>query len=229
MMIRPSDLVTLLRRTVSCDELTLIRHDWATNRISATSWSVSMRQPALLTPTSAAVATGLIALLWRAPLLDPAVVPGAGNQILLVTGRRVPTDDINGEAVGWRINRARGFRADDVALVRTICSLFERPAIARTAGAPTRLTVTEVAILRLLAEGCSSAQIAERRGQSVRTVNKHIENIYRKIGCHDRVHATRYALRVGLTDNPAADHDSVPAPGWLTAASPGSPPHPRSD
>jgi DNA-binding CsgD family transcriptional regulator len=203
-MVAPHELVTLLKRAVSCEHVALVRHCWASNRISTTTWSV--QQPGSPQPTSNRRSIGipsthtLISLLWKAPLMDPTTMPGAANQILLVTGRRAPVYGLDGEAVGWQLHKSQGFKPEDVALVRIIRSLFPQPGTARIKELPTRLTATETEILVLIAEGCSAAEIAHGRGQSVRTVHKHIENVYRKIGCSDRVRAAHYAWRTGLID-----------------------------
>jgi DNA-binding NarL/FixJ family response regulator len=62
----------------------------------------------------------------------------------------------------------------------------------------TRLTVSELDILTLLADGLSAQQIARLRRISVRTVRKHLENIYEKLDCHDRVLAVNKARKLGL-------------------------------
>jgi DNA-binding CsgD family transcriptional regulator len=61
-----------------------------------------------------------------------------------------------------------------------------------------RLTVRELDILTLLADGLSAQQIARLRRISVRTVRKHLENIYEKLDCHDRVLAVNKARQLGL-------------------------------
>ena len=48
--------------------------------------------------------------------------------------------------------------------------------------------------MRLLAQGWSDAQIAERLVISPRTVNSHVTSIYRKIQVTTRSAATRYAI-----------------------------------
>jgi len=53
--------------------------------------------------------------------------------------------------------------------------------------------------LRLLAEGRTNKEIASALVLSMRTVDHHIANIYRKIGARRRADATGYALRHGLT------------------------------
>jgi predicted ATPase/class 3 adenylate cyclase/DNA-binding CsgD family transcriptional regulator len=56
------------------------------------------------------------------------------------------------------------------------------------------LTVREVEVLRLLAQGLTDAQIAEQLVISRRTVNTHLTSIYGKIQVSSRSAATRYAV-----------------------------------
>ena len=63
---------------------------------------------------------------------------------------------------------------------------------------PDRLTAREVEILRLLAAGRSNRAIADELVLSVYTVERHVANVYAKIGVHTRVEAAAYALRHGL-------------------------------
>lgn len=46
------------------------------------------------------------------------------------------------------------------------------------------LTLREVAVLRLLAQGCTYARAAQRLGISPHTVTSHIKNAYRKLEVH---------------------------------------------
>jgi ATP/maltotriose-dependent transcriptional regulator MalT len=64
------------------------------------------------------------------------------------------------------------------------------------------LTAREVEVLRLVADGLSNEQIAERLVLSLRTVERHLSNIYRKLGASGRVartSAATYAHTHGLT------------------------------
>ena len=63
---------------------------------------------------------------------------------------------------------------------------------------PDGITGRELEILTLLAGGSSNEDIARRLTISTRTVERHIGNIYRKIGAHNRAEATAYAFRHGL-------------------------------
>ncbi len=63
---------------------------------------------------------------------------------------------------------------------------------------PDRLTAREVEILRLVASGMSSREIGDDLVLSVRTVERHISNLYAKIGAKGRADATAYALKNGI-------------------------------
>jgi DNA-binding NarL/FixJ family response regulator len=55
-------------------------------------------------------------------------------------------------------------------------------------------------VLKLVAEGNSSRQIAEELVISIKTVERHRSNIIEKLGVRDRVALTRYAIRRGLVE-----------------------------
>jgi DNA-binding NarL/FixJ family response regulator len=63
---------------------------------------------------------------------------------------------------------------------------------------PDGLTPREVEVLGLLAAGLSNREIADTLVVSVRTVGRHIDNIYGKIGVHERSKARQYARDHGL-------------------------------
>lgn len=60
------------------------------------------------------------------------------------------------------------------------------------------LTGRELAVLRLLAEGHTALSIGRRLSSSPRTVQKHLEHIYRKLEVRDRLMAIRIAEDRGL-------------------------------
>jgi DNA-binding NarL/FixJ family response regulator len=60
------------------------------------------------------------------------------------------------------------------------------------------LTERETEILRMVAKGLSSTQIAERLVISHRTVQNHTQNTLRKLQLHNRVELTRYAIEQGI-------------------------------
>ncbi|GHO76608.1 hypothetical protein KSD_43790 [Ktedonobacter sp. SOSP1-85] len=59
---------------------------------------------------------------------------------------------------------------------------------------PAGLTAREVDILRLVAQGLTDAQVAEKLIISRRTVNWHLTSIYSKLSVSSRTAATRYAI-----------------------------------
>ena len=68
--------------------------------------------------------------------------------------------------------------------------------------APAGLTAREIEVLRLLARGLSTKQIAERLAMSPKTAGNHIEHIYAKIDATNRVTASLFAVQHGLLSDP---------------------------
>jgi ATP/maltotriose-dependent transcriptional regulator MalT len=68
------------------------------------------------------------------------------------------------------------------------------PYIPKASAFPNGLTAREVEVLRLLARGLTSAQIAKELVISLLTVNTHVRSIYSKLGVSSRSAATRYAV-----------------------------------
>ena len=63
-----------------------------------------------------------------------------------------------------------------------------------------KLTKTEMEILRDIALGLTTKEIAEKRFSSFHTVNTHRKNIFRKLNVNNIHEATKYALRAGMVD-----------------------------
>ena len=61
------------------------------------------------------------------------------------------------------------------------------------------LTAREQEVLLLLAEGRTNMQLAEMLFISERTANRHVSNIFLKLGVHNRTQAARIAVTAGLT------------------------------
>lgn len=74
------------------------------------------------------------------------------------------------------------------------------------------LSPRERQVLGLLSEGLSALAIGHRMGVSERTVHKHLGNIYRKLGVHDRLLAVSRAQALGLV---AGLRLPAPAPASL--------------
>ncbi len=81
-----------------------------------------------------------------------------------------------------------------------------RPAAPAPAPAPlpgaASLTDRELEILVLVARGLSNREMADQLVLSPRTIERHLENLYRKTGSRNRAEATAYAFTRGLVDQP---------------------------
>ncbi|WP_436771666.1 response regulator [Yinghuangia sp. YIM S09857] len=62
------------------------------------------------------------------------------------------------------------------------------------------ITDREEEVLKLVAEGHTSREIAELLVISAKTVERHRSNMLQKLGLKDRLELTRYAIRVGLIE-----------------------------
>jgi DNA-binding NarL/FixJ family response regulator len=66
------------------------------------------------------------------------------------------------------------------------------------------LTDRETDVLRLLAQGYSNKQIAERLNNTEKTIKTHVSRILSKLGVQSRTQATLHAIRTGLVSPSAA-------------------------
>jgi len=62
------------------------------------------------------------------------------------------------------------------------------------------LTPREQEVLTLIAEGHSNTEIANELFISIKTVDRHRENIMHKLNMHSRIDLVKYAIRTGLID-----------------------------
>jgi DNA-binding CsgD family transcriptional regulator len=107
-------------------------------------------------------------------------IPGAGLTI------------IEGSAFGWALQHPEAvLQAIDELVGWGAASPAPR---GETAG----LSPRELEVLGLLASGGSTREISVQLVLTVRTVERHISNIYRKIGAHNRAQATAFAMDNGL-------------------------------
>jgi len=88
------------------------------------------------------------------------------------------------------------FLGDSETVIRAFLAFLASSEPARAPkSAPVALSDRETEVLRLLAGGGTSKEIASALGISVSTAQRHIANIYAKIGARGRADATAYALR----------------------------------
>ena len=91
-----------------------------------------------------------------------------------------------------------------VASKRFVCQRMMEVLLAPVQQEPeekVNLTKTETEILKDIALGVTTKEIAVKRFSSFHTVNTHRKNIFRKLGVNNVHEATKYALRAGLVDS----------------------------
>lgn len=90
----------------------------------------------------------------------------------------------------------------NVFLYPTVARMLVKDYLERAAGEPTsgevQLTAREQEVLTYIAEGYTNREIAEALSISVKTVDRHRENIMQKINLHSRVELVKYAIEKGL-------------------------------
>ena len=133
---------------------------------------------------------------------------GARDQLSITSARFSPTSGF-----AWAINRdGSDFGDRDVecavalqpmlAILEAAYQLREvvphDPQVRDEARERCGLTVRELDVLELIASGLSARQIAGLRRIAVKTVRKHLQNVYAKLDCHDRVLAVNAARLRGL-------------------------------
>ncbi|HEY0871724.1 MAG TPA: HD domain-containing phosphohydrolase [Acidothermaceae bacterium] len=159
---------------------------------------------------------------WLAPLGEIAVqlrerLDGSGYPRGLTGGAISTSARILGAADAYQAMREpRPYRdalsADDAAsqlrrevhdgrmdadAVEAVLSADGHRVLRRREG-PAGLTAREVDVLRLLAQGLSSREIAARLVIAPKTARNHIEHIYAKIGASSRATASLFAMQHGL-------------------------------
>jgi DNA-binding CsgD family transcriptional regulator len=87
-------------------------------------------------------------------------------------------------------------RAD--ALAAGLLQAPSPPTGSRAPDYPAGLSAREAEVLRLVAQGLTNAQVADRLSLSPRTVDRHLNSVYTKLGVSSRSAATRFALEHGL-------------------------------
>ena len=84
-------------------------------------------------------------------------------------------------------------------LAMKVFGAFDRPGEEEAQGDPyDGLTERELEVLRLIARGMTTREVARRLWISEHTVEKHVHSIYRRLGISDRYSATMYAIRKGI-------------------------------
>jgi DNA-binding CsgD family transcriptional regulator len=214
------DTAEILRRLIPCERVELVgldrdaplawRRCWeGTQKSAAPAVVVTPRiiegnpvvarlltMPTLACPLRSSDITAIGPLMRSARAMEP----GTGECQLAI-----PLVVSSQMLLAWLLTRSRlDFdEADVVAAALLLRGL--RDGIRDLLFSHSRLTVREQDVLELVAAGLTAAAIARRFRISVRTVHKHLENAYRKLGCANRVSAVLAAREAGFL--------AVPQPG----------------
>lgn len=133
----------------------------------------------------------------RAPETQIVVVsmddtPGFAQRALAAGARGYVLKDLADEDLGKAVRAAvRGEEYLSAPVARRIGAL--RVALSRG-----ELSLRETEVLRLIALGYTSVEIARQLQLSPRTIETHRARIHRKLGVHTRAELVQYALRCGL-------------------------------
>jgi len=98
-----------------------------------------------------------------------------------------------------RLVVVEGDRDAEIDAIDTFLRTGSSHVPATSGGRPAGLTPRETEVLRLIAAGRTNQEISSDLVLSVRTVARHITNIYGKIGARSKADATAYAIRHNLT------------------------------
>jgi DNA-binding CsgD family transcriptional regulator len=91
-----------------------------------------------------------------------------------------------------------------LALLERQVSVLRRARDLTTEMEAAELSGRELVVLRLLGEGRTAEAMARELGISVRTVQKHLEHVYRKLGVSDRLRAVLVAREAGIGAQPSS-------------------------
>jgi DNA-binding NarL/FixJ family response regulator len=104
--------------------------------------------------------------------------------------------------LGELVNATRAAAAGDAVIPPPLLRHMVSRLSAASMTVPFGLTSREIEVLRLLAGGTSTRDIAARLGISVHTVRNHVQNIIRKCDAHSKLEAVSMALREGVIRTP---------------------------
>lgn len=100
------------------------------------------------------------------------------------------------------VSAVRVVAEGNVFLYATLARFLMRDMVEKSADVPALsddvLTQRERQVLTFIAEGYTNRQIADALVISVKTVERHRENIMAKLDMHDRVELVKYAIKKGL-------------------------------
>lgn len=123
----------------------------------------------------------------------------AALEVLREVRPTAPFIIVTGNLAGSQVGPAIRAGAEDVILKTNMRGL--ETSITNALSARRRLhalTDRQIQVLKLVAEGRRTREIAKRLGLSVKTIESHRSEIMKRLRIHDVVSLVRFAIRVGL-------------------------------
>lgn len=127
--------------------------------------------------------------------LDAAISAGAWGYL----SKNIPFDDII-RAVRRVLAGELAFPPDVMERFEFVNGQFRRRASKESASPLGTLTPRELEVMRLIAKGLSTKEIAGVLHRSPKTIDAHRTSLMRKLDIDDRVELTRYAIREGIVE-----------------------------
>ncbi|MGH2723595.1 MAG: response regulator [Actinomycetota bacterium] len=140
------------------------------------------------------------------PETKVVIISGLGHETLLVEATEAGASGFidKTEAVEAAISAVKAVAAgealvDPILLSRLLRQMaVERREQGEAQRLVARLTPREREVLQLIAEGLRNEAIADRLYLSVRTVQKHVQNILNKLSVHSKLEAVAFAAKTGV-------------------------------
>ncbi len=129
---------------------------------------------------------------------------GAEYQLTILTGRNLATAGRSWVFIRWDRDftldeRDLAARLQPILVALDIAGGMARPmAAASEQTERVRLTDRELEVLGLLDQGLTAIAIGHVLHISEKTVRKHLQNVYQKLGTHDRLKAVALGRQLGL-------------------------------
>jgi DNA-binding CsgD family transcriptional regulator len=164
-------------------------------------WEAGNVAQLTITLASATALFERIDRLGDAAVLSAAIVHHVPELPQLVAGlaARISDDEFRSYTASGQAMDLSG--AAQFAVDRIRHALDEvREAASRRASRPGGLSAREIDVVRLIAEGLTTREMADRLFISAKTADRHIQNLYTKIGVSSRAAATRWAVSQELVD-----------------------------
>jgi HD-GYP domain-containing protein (c-di-GMP phosphodiesterase class II) len=127
----------------------------------------------------------------------------AADAFQAMTEQRSYRNPLSPDQAGEQLRKeSEAGRLDPDSVGAVLEAAGQRPTSRRGTPRPAGLSEREIEVLRLVAQGASNAEIAERLVVSRRTAEHHVQHIYAKIGVSSRAAAALFTV----------EHDLLPAP-----------------